>query len=299
MSQLNLKDWRFSVDFEGIAWAIFDREGSSANTLGRRPIEELGRIVSEVETGARTGEIKGLVFLSGKEKGFIFGADVSEFDGFTAAPEVESALATVLALLQRIEDCPVPVAVGIHGLCLGGGLELALACHWRVATRDEGTRVAFPEVKLGIFPGWHGTVRSIRQAGAMNAMQMMLTGSMISATRARGMGIIDELVSSPGSLRWACRKAVLRKKKAQPKGGLARLMTLPPVRGFLAKKMREATAKKARADHYPAPFRLIDLFEAHGGDAAAMKRAETRFFAPLLVSDTSRTCAACSACRRC
>ena len=288
MSGLDLKDWHYSVDFEDIAWATFDREGSSANTLGRRPLEELALIVADVEARAKTGSVQGLVFLSGKEKGFIFGADVAEFDGFTTAGEVEGALQTVLALLQRIEDMPVPVAVGIDGLCLGGGLELALACHWRVATRDEGTRVAFPEVKLGIFPGWHGTVRSIRQAGPMAAMQMMLTGSMVSATRARGMGLIDELVASRGSLRWACRKAVLRKKKAQPKGGLARLMTLSPVRGFLARKMREATAKKARAEHYPAPFRLIDLFEAHGGDLAAMKRAETRLFAPLLVSDTSR-----------
>ena len=181
----NLKDWRFSIDPQGIAWAIFDREGESQNALGRRPLEELGLIVERVEAGAKDKTISGLGILSGKDKGFIVGADVREFEQFKTAAEVEAAIKPVLAMLDRIEAMPVPVVCGIHGFCLGGGLELALACHWRIATRDEGTRVGFPEVRLGIFPGFNGTFRSIRQAGAAQAMPIMLSGSMIRSTVAR------------------------------------------------------------------------------------------------------------------
>lgn len=287
-STLSFHDWHFTVDQEGIGWAIFDREGQSANALGTRPLEELGKIVEWTEEGARRRTMTGLVILSGKDKGFIVGADINEFDGFTTETEVIDRLRMVLALFDRIERLSIPVVAGIHGVCVGGGLELALACHYRIATRDEGTRVGFPEVKLGIFPGWHGTARSIRQAGPTAAMQAMLTGSMISASRARAMGLIDELVASRGALRWAARKAVMKKRKAKPAGLTKSLLTRWPARALLAKKMRDETKKKARETHYPAPFRLIDLFELHGGDLEALKAAETRYFAPLLISDQSR-----------
>ncbi|AHB48895.1 3-hydroxyacyl-CoA dehydrogenase [Hyphomicrobium nitrativorans NL23] len=282
------RDWRYSVDLEGIGWAVFDREGQSANALGTRPLEELAAIVALAEEGARARTLTGLVILSGKEKGFIVGADINEFDGFTSEFEVIERLRPVLALFDRIERLPVPVVAAIHGVCVGGGLELALACHYRIATRDEKTRVGFPEVKLGIFPGWHGTVRSIRQAGPVAAMQAMLTGSMIGASRARGMGLIDQLVATPDMLRWAARKAILQKRKSKPAGLAKSLLARWPARTLLVKKMRDATTKKVREDHYPSPFRLIDLFEVHGGDPQALKAAETRYFAPLLISDTSR-----------
>ena len=217
MTDMNaLRDWRFSIDLQGIAWAVFDREGESQNSLGRRALEELGAIVERVEQGARDKSIRGLVFISGKEKGFIVGADVREFEQLPSEREVVDNVTLVNAYLDRIERLSIPVVCCIHGFCLGGGLELALACHWRIATRDEGTRIGFPEVRLGIFPGFNGTVRSIRQAGALAAMPMMLTGSMIRASAARGMGLIDELVPSALNLRWAARKAVERKRKSKP-----------------------------------------------------------------------------------
>lgn len=287
LSQSQLKDWRFSIDGEGIAWAIFDREGESANSLGRRPIQELLAIVERVEAEARNKTCKGLIIMSGKDKGFIVGADIREFENFTTEAQVIESLTPVNAMLDRIERMPVPVVAAIHGVCVGGGLELILACHYRIATKDDSTRVGFPEVKLGIFPGFNGTARSIRQVGPMAAMQNMLTGGMIRAGAAKGLGFFDQLVNSPGELRWAARKAVLQNRKSQPAGFTKVLMTKQPARAFLAKKMREETAKKAREDHYPAPFRLIDLFEKHGGNLDAMKVAETKAFAPLMVSDTS------------
>jgi 3-hydroxyacyl-CoA dehydrogenase/enoyl-CoA hydratase/3-hydroxybutyryl-CoA epimerase len=282
-----LKDWRFSVDLESIAWAIFDREGERQNSLGRRPLEELMAIVDKVEQGARDKSIRGLAILSGKEKGFIVGADVREFDGLTSEQQVIGALQPVKAMLDRIEKMPIPVVCGIHGYCLGGGLELALACHWRIATRDDATRVGFPEIKLGIFPGFNGTVRSIRQIGALAAMQMMLTGAMRRATVARRVGLIDELVARSSTLRWAARKAILSRRKSKRAGGWKPLLRYWPARGYLASNLRAETKKKVREEHYPAPFRLIELFEMHAANLNAMKAAETDAFAPLMVSETS------------
>jgi 3-hydroxyacyl-CoA dehydrogenase/enoyl-CoA hydratase/3-hydroxybutyryl-CoA epimerase len=283
-----LRDWRYSVDRQGTAWAVFDREGESQNSLGRRPLEELGAIVEEVERAARDRTVRGLVFISGKEKGFIVGADVREFEGLADERQIIDSVTVVNAYLDRIERLPVPVVCCIHGFCLGGGLELALACHWRIATRDDATRVGFPEVRLGIFPGFNGTVRSIRQAGALSAMPLMLQGSMIRAGAARGMGLIDELVASPLNLPWAARKAIERKRKSRGAPLWKDLVRQWPARGLFASKLRSETAKKVREDHYPAPFRLIDLFETHAGHLDGMKVAETRAFAPLMLSDTAR-----------
>jgi 3-hydroxyacyl-CoA dehydrogenase/enoyl-CoA hydratase/3-hydroxybutyryl-CoA epimerase len=288
MDVSTLHDWKYSVDGQGIAWAVFDREGESQNSFSRRALEELGAIVDAVERGARDRTIRGLVIISGKEKGFIVGADVREFEQLTSEREVVESVSLVNGYLDRIERMPVPVVCCIHGFCLGGGLELALACHWRIATRDDATRLGFPEVRLGIFPGFNGTARSIRQAGALAAMPLMLTGSMIRATAARGMGLVDELAPSPLNLAWMARKAIDRKRKSKPAPWWKDLARQWPGRGLLASRMRSETAKKAREDHYPAPFRLIDLFETHGGNLEGMKAAETRAFAPLMMGDTSR-----------
>lgn len=288
MPGLSLSDWRYSVDAERIAWAVFDRDGSSANALGARPLKELGAIVDEVEKGSRDGSLCGLVLMSGKARGFIVGADIGEFESLKSEREVRDALRPVLALFDRIEQLRIPVVAAVHGVCVGGGLELILACGYRIATRDDATRIGFPEVKLGIFPGWNGTVRSIQQAGPVAAMRAMLTGSMMTVGRARAIGFIDELVDSPGSLRWAARKAVLEKRSSRQAGWLSGVLLAWPLRELLARWMRAETRKKARPEHYPAPYRLIDLFAEHGGDLSVMKRQEPHYFAPLLVSDQSR-----------
>jgi 3-hydroxyacyl-CoA dehydrogenase/enoyl-CoA hydratase/3-hydroxybutyryl-CoA epimerase len=283
----HLKDWTFSVDFEGIAWAIIDRDGESMNSLGRRPTEELGDIVTALEQ-AQAGEVRGLVLLSAKDSSFIAGADIREFESFDTEEKITDAVKQTIELFDRIEKLPMPVVVAIHGYCLGGGLELALACDWRIADRDEGTRLGFPEVKLGIFPGLNGTVRAIQAAGPLDAMTAMLTGRMLRPTAARAMGLIDQLVPSRHNLRWAARKAVLQKRRSKGAPWWKKLMAKQPVRGMLAKQMRTKTAAKVREEHYPAPFRLIDLFERYGDDPAGMKRAETEMFAPLMASETSR-----------
>ncbi len=283
-----LHDWRLSVDYEGIAWAVIDREGESMNSLGRRPTHELGEIVKWAEESALKAEIKGLVLISGKKSSFIAGADIREFESFDTLPAIKEVVNQTLELFDRIEKLQVPVVAAIHGYCLGGGLELALPCHYRIADREEATRLGFPEVKLGIFPGLNGTVRSIALAGPVDAMTAMLTARMLRPSAAKAMGLIDQLVPTHHNLRWAARKAVLQKRRSKGAPWWKRLMLKDPVRGLLAKQMRAKTAAKVREEHYPAPFRLIDLFERYGDDPVRMRAAETEIFAPLMASDASR-----------
>jgi 3-hydroxyacyl-CoA dehydrogenase/enoyl-CoA hydratase/3-hydroxybutyryl-CoA epimerase len=284
----NLQDWRFAIDFEGIAWAVIDRKGENMNSLGRRPTEELGEIVKAVEAAAASGEVKGLVIMSAKDRSFIAGADIREFESFDTEDKIKDVVKQTLELFDGIDRLPVIVVAAIHGYCLGGGLELALACDWRIADREEATRLGFPEVKLGIFPGLNGTVRSIALAGPTDAMTAMLTGKMLRPSAAKAMGLVDQLVPTHHTLRWAARKAVLQKRVSKGAPWWKKLMLKQPMRGMLAKQMREKTAAKVREEHYPAPFRLIELFEHYGDDPASMRVAETEMFTPLMASEASR-----------
>lgn len=281
-------NWRITVDFERIAWLTIDTPKSPVNTLSRQSITELETILLRVEDLIASGEIVGLVIASGKDTGFIAGADVTEFDSMSDPAILPEALKRAHAVMDRIEAMKAPVVAAIHGFCLGGGLELALACHYRIAVNDDKTRLGFPEVNLGIFPGFGGTGRSIRQAGPVAAMQAMLTGRMIKAGAARGMGLVDKLVRHRDMLHWEARKAVLQKRRSTPAPLLQRIMAWGPLRQQVVTRMRAETAKKARKEHYPAPYALIDLFERHGDDWRAMVDGEAAGFVPLMASDTAR-----------
>jgi 3-hydroxyacyl-CoA dehydrogenase/enoyl-CoA hydratase/3-hydroxybutyryl-CoA epimerase len=232
--------------------------------------------------------VVGLVIQSGKDSGFIAGADVTEFDQMSDPAILPEALRRAHAVMDRIENMKAPVVAAIHGFALGGGLELALACHYRIAVNDDKTRVGFPEVNLGIFPGFGGTGRSIRQAGPVEAMQAMLTGRMIKASAARRMGLIDKLVRHRDMLHWEARKAVQQKRRSGPAPFIERVMAWGPIRSRIVAKMRTETAKKVRREHYPAPFALIDLFERYGDNWRTMIDAEAGGFVPLMATDTAR-----------
>ena len=282
------KHWRFSLDVEGIGWLTIDKPDAPVNTLGRETIAELETLVSRFEELIASGELIGIVILSGKDSGFIAGADISEFDEMADPSVLTAALKRTHALFERIENLKAPVACGIHGFCLGGGLELALACHYRIAVNDDKTRIGFPEVNLGIFPGFGGTGRSIRQAGPVAAMQIMLTGKLLRAGPARGMGLVDKLVRHRDMLRWEGRKAVLAKKRSPAASWTKSIMANGLVRPQIAKRMRAEVAKKARPEHYPAPYALIELFEKHGNNWREMVRGESERFVPLMASDTAK-----------
>jgi 3-hydroxyacyl-CoA dehydrogenase/enoyl-CoA hydratase/3-hydroxybutyryl-CoA epimerase len=280
--------WSFDLDFEGIGWLTIDVPDAPVNTLSRETLSELAGIVTALEQLAASGELKGVVLLSGKDSGFIAGADVTEFDDMSDPGVLKAALDRAHALFDRIEALKVPVVAGIHGFCLGGGLELALSCQYRIAVNDDKTRIGFPEVSLGIFPGFGGSGRSIRQAGPVDAMQIMLTGKLLRAGQARRMGLVDKLVRHRDTLRWEARKAVLQNKKSSEAPFAKRAAAFGPVRGYIANKMREEARKKANPAHFPAPYALIDLFEEHGNDWRAMIEGEAERFIPLMETPTSK-----------
>jgi len=275
------RHFKLTRDADGIAWLLFDREGASANTLSSDVMEEFDRILGELESQRPAG----LVIRSAKKSGFIAGADVNEFRGATDPQLVETTIARAHAVIDRLEALRVPSVAVIHGFCLGGGLEVALACQMRIAI--DGARFGFPEVMLGLHPGLGGTARFTRLVSPIQAMTLMLTGRNIDARRAKALGLVDA-IAQERHVKNAVKDAIFgRLKRTQP-GLLNTLLNSGAARGLLASRMRGEAAKTAPAEHYPAPYALIDLWEKHGGDKAAMLSAEKTSFARLMVTPTAQ-----------
>ena len=270
-------NFKLTRDGDGIAWLLFDREGASANTLSADVMEEFDRILAELESQRPAG----LVIRSAKKSGFIAGADVNEFRGVSDSSIVEAAIGRAHAVIDRLEALRVPSVAVIHGFCLGGGLEVALACQSRIAI--DNARFGFPEVLLGLHPGLGGTVRFTHLVNPVQAMSLMLTGKTIDARRAKSLGLVDAICQER-HVGNAVKDAVFgRLKRARP--GLSNtVLNSGPARGFLASRMRREAAKAAPPQHYPAPYGLIDLWEKHGGDKEAMLAAERSSFAHLMVT---------------
>ncbi|MGB6450214.1 MAG: enoyl-CoA hydratase-related protein, partial [Steroidobacteraceae bacterium] len=187
--------WKMERDADGIVWLTLDKAGISANVLAREVMQELDRLLEPLAAAPP----RGVVFRSGKPSGFIAGADVKEF-ATLESPEQGFELARAgQVVLDHIEALRCPTVAAIHGFALGGGLELALACRYRVAAADDRLALGLPEVQLGIHPGFGGTVRSVRLLGVRPAMEMMLTGRPVRADRALRIGLVDRLVA-PGEL---------------------------------------------------------------------------------------------------
>jgi len=275
------RNFKLTRDADGIAWLLFDRDDASANTLSAEVMEEFDKILAELESQRPAG----LVIRSAKKSGFIAGADVNEFRGATDPQAVETEISRAHAIIDRLEALRVPSVAVIHGFCLGGGLEVALACQMRIAI--DGARFGFPEVMLGLHPGLGGTARFTRLVNPVQAMTLMLTGRTIDARRAKSLGLVDA-ITQERHVKNAVKDAVFgRLKRARP-GVLNSILNSGAARGFLASRMRREAAKSAPAEHYPAPYGLIDLWEKHGGDKAAMLKAEKSSFAHLMVTPTAQ-----------
>ncbi len=278
------KHWHLERDSDDIAWLTIDREGEKTNTLGREVIEELDAILQALHQRLPTG----VIISSGKTSGFIAGADIREFEAFTEASSVTEQVKLGHAVFAKLETLACPTVAAVKGFCLGGGYELALCCKYIIAFESNDTVIGLPEVKLGIIPGLGGTVRLSERVGGMKGMTAMLTGKAYRARQARGLGMVDEVVGRHGDLRWAARRAVLQKRKAKRPGMVARLSNSNLARDKLAAQMVKKTAAKANPDHYPAPFKLIDLWKEHRGDRNAMFHAEAETIGQLMVTPTAR-----------
>ena len=280
----DLKHWQVDHDSDNILWLSCDRQGEKVNSLSEAVIGELGEILDQAEQLP----LAGLVVQSAKTASFIAGADIREFDQYESAEAVSEKIRQGHEVFARLENLSCHTVAAIHGFALGGGLELALCCNYVCALNVSATRVGFPEVKLGIFPGLGGTTRLTERVGGMAGMQLMLTGRMLRAGPARGMGVIDELVDEFSSLHWAARRAVLKKRKPRKLSLTSRLSNQQPARAALAKVLRIKTAQKANPKHYPAPFAMIDLWANHRDNRRRMFAGEAEGVGKLMVGDTAR-----------
>jgi 3-hydroxyacyl-CoA dehydrogenase/enoyl-CoA hydratase/3-hydroxybutyryl-CoA epimerase len=271
-------------DAGGIAWLTLDKRETSANVLGSTVLRELDAHLAEITRNPPPG----VVLISAKKGGFIAGADIKEFTGLTTEEAAYQLIWAGQQVLARLEALPCPTVAAIHGFALGGGLELALACRYRVAVGDSRLSLGLPEVQLGIHPGFGGTVRAVRLMGVRPAMQLMLTGKPVRADRALKLGLVDRLVASQEELREAARD-MLRTRPPRRRAGLAdRLMGLAPVRPLVRRMLTAQVELSARRDHYPAPYAIVDLWARHGARGPKAYEAEARSIARLFLTPTSR-----------
>jgi 3-hydroxyacyl-CoA dehydrogenase/enoyl-CoA hydratase/3-hydroxybutyryl-CoA epimerase len=275
------KHWRMRTDEDGIAWLLFDKQGASANTLDGETLTELDAALDKLERDRP----RGLVIRSAKPSGFVAGADIAQFTRITDTAQIEALLTRGHAVFDRLDRLPSPTVAVIHGYCLGGGLELALACDIRIAIDDAS--FGFPEILLGLHPGLGGTLRLPHLISPVQAMTMMLTGKTERARRAKSLGLVDA-VTQERHVRAAVKDAVDGVLKPHRQGLLDKLLDTGPLRSLLAWRMRSEAAKKAPRKNYPAPYALIDFWVSRGGDRDAMQKAEIASFSRLLVSETSR-----------
>jgi 3-hydroxyacyl-CoA dehydrogenase/enoyl-CoA hydratase/3-hydroxybutyryl-CoA epimerase len=275
--------WALETDAGGIAWLTFDKPDTSTNVLSRDTLLELESQLAMLERSPP----RGLVIRSGKANGFIAGADVKEFGAVTSVAQGEEMVQGAHSVLARIEALPCPSVAIIHGFALGGGLELALACRYRVGIKGDKFSIGLPEVMLGIHPGFGGTVRAVRLAGVRAAMQMMLTGKTLRADQARRAGFLDRLVF-PADGEAAARELIARQPKPRRAPLMDRVLSWPLVRGFVRKTLVGQVRAKARPEHYPAPYAIIDLWSRHGAHGESAYRAEAHSIATLMVGETSR-----------
>ncbi len=276
-----LRHWRYGRDGQGVAWLLFDRMGASVNTIDEEVLNELADVLRLLlpENPA------GIVIRSAKRAGFCAGADVSRFAGQIDPNEAERVLLQGHMVLDAISELAIPTVAVIHGHCLGGGLELALACRTRIAV--DGSKFGFPEVLLGLHPGLGGTVRSVGLISPVEAMAMMLTGKTVDTTRARAIGLVD-VVTQERHVAAAIRDAVAGRIRPPAATLRARIERLPALRGLLANRMRAQARKRAPEAHYSAPYALIDLWEKFSDRPGAMRNEELRSFAALLASRTAQ-----------
>jgi 3-hydroxyacyl-CoA dehydrogenase / enoyl-CoA hydratase / 3-hydroxybutyryl-CoA epimerase len=278
---------------DGIALIRLDQAGRPVNVLSRDLVEELTAVIEQLEHPS--AGVTGAVILSAKPGVWIAGADIDELSGLATAAEGESLSRTAHALLSRLESLRIPVVAAIDGVALGGGLEVALACTYRIATDSRRTKLGLPEVQLGVLPGAGGTQRLPRLVGLRGALDLMLTGKQLDGRRARKLGLVDE-VTPAAVLERVAREAAAdiasgrrEPRSARPKGSPSWMENLPGLRGFIMRKARDGVMEKTRG-LYPAPLRILDVV-GRGLDRPLDEalELESRAFGELSVTPESRS----------
>jgi 3-hydroxyacyl-CoA dehydrogenase/enoyl-CoA hydratase/3-hydroxybutyryl-CoA epimerase len=272
-----MNHWRLE-EKDRIAILTLDVADKAANALSQSVLRELDQVL--LDLGQRP--LAGLIVRSAKTNGFIVGADVYEFEKVIDAARAAELTRAGQLVMNRLGALPFPTVALINGACLGGGLELALACRYRIALDDDKTRLGLPEVRLGIHPGFGGTVRLPALVGDLPALDLILSGRTLSTSAARKLGLVDEVVPERHLLR-AAYSFIATQPPARRPSAWKRLPSWAPARPLVARFLRAQLAKKAKANHYPAPYRALELWE-RGAD----QEQEAVSCAELLVGHTSR-----------
>jgi 3-hydroxyacyl-CoA dehydrogenase / enoyl-CoA hydratase / 3-hydroxybutyryl-CoA epimerase len=274
--------WRLATDPDGVAWLALDKAGASTNSLSRDVMEELDAKLAEVARSLP----RALIVTSAK-RGFIAGADIKEFVGIRTPDQAYELIRQGQQVLDRLAALPCPTIASINGFALGGGLEVALACKYRVLVDDASATLGFPEVQLGVHPGFGGTVRAVHLAGPIAAMDLMLTGRSIRPKQALAMGLVDRL-APVAQLDATAKQIALDPPPARAPRFIHSLLNSALMRPILAGQMRSQVARRARPDHYPAPYAMIELWQRYGAKGERAYEAEARSMAQLLCTPTSR-----------
>ena len=260
-----MRHWNLTRDAHGIAWMRLDTAGASMNKLSAEVLAEFSAQLDEFDLKPPSG----MIIQSAKDSGFIAGADVEEFKVLDKPQQAQEIIARGWHLFNRLAAVPYPTLSLIRGICLGGGLEISLACRYRIAVDEPATRLGLPEVLLGIVPGWGGMMRLPRLIGPQAALDMMLTGKTLDARRAKRVGLVDLAV--PARLMERSAAELIRSGRPPHRpSGLPALMNHPLMRPIIAAMAKKQVAKKARPEHYPAPYAIIDLWQKADGDPLKM-----------------------------
>ncbi|KUM52676.1 fatty acid oxidation complex subunit alpha FadJ [Rheinheimera sp. EpRS3] len=264
-----------------------DIAGESMNVLKAAFADEISSLLADIKANS---QLKGLVFISGKPDSFIAGADISMLDGCKTAEEAQAIGRMGQQMFDQLEQLSIPLVAAIHGPCLGGGLELAMACHARVASNDSKTVLGLPEVQLGLLPGSGGTQRLPRLVGLQKALDMILTGKQLRAAQAKKAGLVDEVVANSILLEAAVKRALKGKpQREQPKLNLVGkvLERTPFGRNILFSQARKQTLQKTQGN-YPAPLKILDVIKT-GVDSGmqAGLAAEAKAFGELCMTKES------------
>ena len=281
---LRFKHWKTNVGDDGIVVLTFDREGASANALSREVLDELDTIVERLAIE----NPRGVVIHSAKPSGFAVGADIREFVEYAQTGTVLANIENGQRVFENLARLSCPTVAAIHGACMGGGTELALACRQRIAVDDDATKIGLPEVMLGIHPGWGGTARLPRLIGAPDALPAMLTGKPFNARRAKAVGLVDRLARADELLAEA--RHLIKRPHQRPFAQRAKAWATNtlPARAILAPMVRKQTAAKVRKEHYPAPFALIDTWARGGSSIQQRLKLEAKSVAKLATTPTAR-----------
>jgi 3-hydroxyacyl-CoA dehydrogenase/enoyl-CoA hydratase/3-hydroxybutyryl-CoA epimerase len=280
---VNSSAWSFEIDADRIGWLTCDTPGTSTNVLSAAVVRELAENLQRIAAQRPAG----VVLRSAKANGFIAGADIKEFVGIRTPAEGYELVRAGQLVLQQLEDLPCPTVAALHGFVLGGGLELALACTYRVGADDGSLSLGLPEVLLGIHPGFGGTVRSVQLIGVRPALDLMLKGRPVRGSRALSIGLLDELVPS-AELHARAKGLLLRKPPRHSAPFVDKLLNLSALRPFIARQTAATLRQSVQRDHYPAPFAILDLWQRYGATGTAGYEQEARSISALMCGSISR-----------